>query len=133
MAAKDWDPQRKIAVCVNVSVIQLQDEDFQNAVDGALNASLLSPELLHIEITDPVLADNRDVILQQIKTLQNKGIKVSMDDFGTGYSSFSVMQHASLNIIKIDRSFVESLETKGLAIIDAYCYFIEFSGCRRRC
>lgn len=119
LAAKTWDPQRKIAVCVNVSMIQLQDEDFQNVVDRALSASSLDPELLHIEITESVLAENKDIILQQIKILQSKGIKVSMDDFGTGYSSLSVMQHASLNVIKIDRSFVDSLETKGLAIIDA--------------
>jgi len=61
LVAKGWDPQRKISVCVNVSVIQLQDDNFQDIVDKALSTSLLSPELLHLEITESVLANNQTI------------------------------------------------------------------------
>lgn len=107
------------AIAVNVSVIQLQDERFISIVENALSISNLPPEKLHIEITESVFSDNTAVMLQQIKALQNKGIKVSIDDFGTGYSSLSVIQDLNVNIIKIDRSFVTQINANGLAIISA--------------
>lgn len=107
------------AIAVNVSVIQLEDQQFINIVENALSKSNLPPEKLHIEITESVFSDNTAVILQQIKALQNKGIKVSIDDFGTGYSSLSVIQDLNVNIIKIDRSFVTQLNANGFSIISA--------------
>jgi len=117
--ARVWDKGKQIAVCVNVSVLQLQDENFINIVDAALADSKLTPELLHIEITESVFATDKNVISNKIKLLQNRGIKVSIDDFGTGYSSLSVMQDLAVNIVKIDRSFINSINSNGFAIITA--------------
>jgi len=107
------------AIAVNVSVIQLQDDNFIHIVDNALSKSNLPPEKLHIEITESVFSDNTAVMLQKIKALQSQGIKISIDDFGTGYSSLSVIQDLSVNIIKIDRSFVTQLNANGFPIISA--------------
>lgn len=113
---------KQVAVCVNVSVIQLQDEHFIRIVDDALSSSFLPPELLHIEITESVFASDINVISGQIKCLQAKGVKVSLDDFGTGYSSLSAMQDLAVDMVKIDRSFVNNIDSNGSAIISAIMY-----------
>lgn len=106
-------------MCVNVSVIQLQDEHFISIIDEALSSSSLSGERLHIEITESVFAADTSIIANRIKQLQSRKIKVSIDDFGTGYSSLSVIQDLAINMVKIDRSFVNKLNTNGHAIISA--------------
>ncbi len=118
-AASEWDPAKKLAVCVNVSVMQLQSEDFIETVDSALSDSRLLPELLHIEITESVFASDKILISQKIKALQYRGVKVSIDDFGTGYSSLSAIQDLAVNVVKIDRSFVNRLDSNGFPIIKA--------------
>ena len=117
--ASQWNIGKPVAVCVNVSVIQLQDEHFMSIVEEALTSSSLLPELLHIEITESVFASDINIISNQIKSLQSKGIKVSIDDFGTGYSSLSVMQSLAVDMVKIDRSFVNKINSNGDAIISA--------------
>ena len=117
--ASQWDDKHQIAVCVNVSVIQLLDEHFISIVDEALSSSTLQADLLHIEITESVFASDINIISNQIKELQARGIKVSIDDFGTGYSSLSAMQDLAVDMIKIDRSFVNNIENTGDAIISA--------------
>lgn len=117
LAAKKWPQQ--IAVSVNVSVSQLQADDFIHIVDAALSDSLLCPNLLHLEITESVFSLDREIIIGRIKILQSRGIKVSIDDFGTEYSSLSVLQDLSVNLVKIDRSFISSLDSGGLTIVKA--------------
>lgn len=119
LQASQWSTEQQLAVCVNVSVIQLQDEQFIDIVDNALLCSSLSGELLHIEITESVFAADTSIISNQIKRLQARKIKVSIDDFGTGYSSLSVIQDLAINMVKIDRSFVNKMNTNGHAIISA--------------
>lgn len=117
--ACSWDRDKNIAVCVNVSIIQLQDEGFIEIVRRALANSGLPANLLHIEITETVFASDTKMLFNQINMLQSLGIKVSIDDFGTGYSSLSAMQDLAVDVVKIDSSFVDHLETSGAAIIDA--------------
>ena len=117
--ASQWPFEQALPVCVNVSVIQLQDEHFISIIDDALSSSSLSGERLHIEITESVFAADTSIISERIKQLQNRKIKVSIDDFGTGYSSLSVIQDLAINMVKIDRSFVNKMNTNGHAIISA--------------
>lgn len=119
LQAAKWDAELGISVCVNVSVSQLKDENFINIVDDALFDSKLTGDLLHIEITESVFEADTSFLSQQINSLQNRGIKVSIDDFGTGYSSLSVMQDLAVNIVKIDRTFVNNMAGNGYAIISA--------------
>lgn len=119
LQAAEWDAELGVSVCVNVSVTQLKDENFIDIVDDALSSSQLAGELLHIEITESVFEADTSFLSQQIKSLQDRGIKVSIDDFGTGYSSLSVMQDLAVNIVKIDRIFVDKMNGNGYAIISA--------------
>ncbi|XPF93687.1 putative bifunctional diguanylate cyclase/phosphodiesterase [Colwellia sp. RE-S-Sl-9] len=117
--ASKWNAEQQVAVCVNVSVLQLQDERFICIVESALSNSLLPAKLLHIEITESVFASDLALISNQIKCLQAIGVEVSIDDFGTGYSSLSAIQDLAVNIVKIDRSFVNKIDSNGKAIISA--------------
>lgn len=117
IVAASWP--KPIAVSVNVSVNQLQGDDFITIVEEALLASSLPATLLHLEITESVFSFDKDIMIDRIKILQSLGIKVSIDDFGTEYSSLSVMQDLAVNTVKIDRSFISRLDSSGLAIVKA--------------
>ena len=117
--AISWQQESPISVSVNVSIIQLNDDDFIGIVNEALEQSGLPPTLLHIEITESVFASDKDALLKRVRVLQAKGIQVSVDDFGTGYSSLSVIQDVKVNLIKIDRSFLKNIDGNGIAIINA--------------
>lgn len=117
LTANQWP--NHIAVAVNVSMLQLHDPAFIHILNNALSQSALNPERLHIEITESVFASDQAILIQHIKAMQCKGIKVSIDDFGTEYSSLSVIQNLGVNIIKIDRSFVRQINDNGYAIIKA--------------
>jgi diguanylate cyclase (GGDEF)-like protein len=108
-----------INVSVNVSVMQLQDDDFIATVEGILKDTCLVSERLHIEITESVFAQDKNSIIDRVKSLQNLGVAVYIDDFGTEYSSLSIIQDLSANVVKIDKAFVDKIETNGIAIVKA--------------
>jgi diguanylate cyclase (GGDEF)-like protein len=121
LVAANWPEVKgqKPAVSVNVSVIQLNSDSFMSDVREALVTANLPAEKLHIEITESVFAGDKENILERIKKLQATGVQVSIDDFGTEYSSLSAIQALAANTLKIDRSFVQNLDSSGLAIIQA--------------
>jgi diguanylate cyclase (GGDEF)-like protein len=122
IAAAQWltsGNNSQLSVSVNVSVLQLHNSSFIGFVGSALAAAQLEPENLTIEITESIFSNDKEKIFHSIKELQTMGIKVSIDDFGTEYSSLSVIQDLAANTIKIDRSFVNKLNTNGKAIIEA--------------
>ena len=111
--------QPQIAVSVNVSVIQLQDPDFVTKVLKIVNTYQVEPKNLHIEITESVFAEDKLTFLTAVKALQKQGFCISIDDFGTGYSSLSSMLDIGVDIVKIDRSFIQNMDKRGLSIIHA--------------
>lgn len=117
--ASQWQHSPNASVSVNVSVIQLMDDDFIHILDKALSTSGLAPERLHVEITESMFADNKKRVRAQLDAIKSRNIQVSIDDFGTGYSSLSQLQTMSFDTIKIDRSFVQNLDQGGEAIIRA--------------
>lgn len=108
-----------ISVCVNVSVAQFQDPGFAIAVEDMIRHYAVDARFLHIEITESVFSGDKDNLFFTIKHLQSLGIKVSIDDFGTGYSSLSAMQDLNVNLVKIDKSFIDKLDQSGMAIVTA--------------
>jgi len=111
--------QPQIAISVNVSVIQLQDPDFVSKVLKIVNRHQVEPKNLHIEITESVFAEDKLTFLTAVKALQKQGFCISIDDFGTGYSSLSSMLDIGVDIVKIDRSFIQNMDKRGLSIIHA--------------
>jgi diguanylate cyclase (GGDEF)-like protein len=95
-----------LTVTVNVSGRQLQQPDFVSDVADALRASHLQPSALVLEITESVLIQDSESMIDKLEQLKALGLRIAIDDFGTGYSSLSYLQRFPVDILKIDRSFV---------------------------
>jgi diguanylate cyclase (GGDEF)-like protein/PAS domain S-box-containing protein len=101
------------AVTVNVSARQLQHPGLADDVAAALSASGLAPDLLTLEITESVLMEDTCTMLTVLGGLKGLGVRLALDDFGTGYSSMSYVQQLPLDTLKIDKSFVDHVESAG--------------------
>ncbi len=102
-----------ITMCVNVSPVQLRQEDFPEVVSRLLERYHLPAERLEMEVTEEVLMNSGDGATDVLARLKAYGVKIALDDFGTGYSSMSYLREYKFNKIKIDRSFTQDLETEG--------------------
>ncbi len=104
-------PNGPISVSVNLFSQQVSDKRLVDLVTDSLGEASLSPELLHLEITEDVLIDAPDSAIAVLSELRSRGLKVLLDDFGTGYSSLSYLQSFPIDGLKIDRSFVAGMLT----------------------
>jgi diguanylate cyclase (GGDEF)-like protein/PAS domain S-box-containing protein len=100
---------RQVRVSVNVSAVQLAKSDICADVKRALAISEIDPGCLVIELTESALMQNTESVLATLIQLKTLGVRVAIDDFGTGYSSLSYLHRFPIDILKIDRSFVERL------------------------
>ncbi len=98
-------------VAVNASPIQLARPGMADDVTRALVESGLRPERLHLEITETALMTAGATLLREIRDLSEMGVRISLDDFGTGYSSLSLLRLFPVDVVKIDRSFIEPVLT----------------------
>jgi diguanylate cyclase (GGDEF)-like protein/PAS domain S-box-containing protein len=98
-----------LTVSVNISGHQLRGANLVADVSQALEASELPPHCLILEITESVLMDHSEENLKLLGALKEMGLRLAIDDFGTGYSSLSYLHRFPVDILKIDRSFVERL------------------------
>ncbi|HSM41089.1 MAG TPA: EAL domain-containing protein [Afifellaceae bacterium] len=104
------------AIAVNVSAVQIGYTDLAGIVRSALEESGLTPDRLELEITETVLIEDPDRALQVLQQLKEIGVSIAMDDFGTGYSSLSSLLSFPFDKIKIDRSFVDSMNGNPQAV-----------------
>lgn len=98
-----------LAVAVNVSAEQFRQADYLSRVQGALQRSGARPELLKIELTESMLAEDLDGLIAKMHELRGMGLRISLDDFGTGFSSLSYLKHLPLDQLKLDQSFVREV------------------------
>jgi predicted signal transduction protein with EAL and GGDEF domain len=99
-----------MTMAVNVSGRQLTDERFISHLRNVLRDTQLDPASIRLEITESVMMDERLDIIEKLTAIKQTGVSLSMDDFGTGYSSLSCLHRLPLDAVKIDRSFVASME-----------------------
>lgn len=97
-------------ISVNLSAKQFKQGNLPDQVNDILNASGLPHSSLQLEITESVIMENARTSISMLEQLQSCGPKISIDDFGTGYSSLSYLQRFPINSLKIDRSFVFTLD-----------------------
>jgi predicted signal transduction protein with EAL and GGDEF domain len=106
-------PGRRMAV--NVSAVQFRSPRFAAKVLETLAETGLEPSRLELEITESVLLDMTELSAVTLTTLRAAGVRIALDDFGTGYSSLTYLQKYPVDKIKIDRSFIQNLESGGAA------------------
>ncbi len=107
------------SVSVNMSGRQLLDHNIVRDVREALEASGLTPTRLTIEITESVLMRDTETVLGQLTALKALGVSLAIDDFGTGYSSLSYLRRFPVDILKIDKSFVDNVAHNGAELAKA--------------
>lgn len=95
---------------VNLSYTQLEKPDFVDMVLRILNDLEFPPKHLCLEVTERCRLLDLNLLKNVLISLESRGILVALDDFGTGFSSVSILKEIPFNIIKIDRSFVQSIE-----------------------
>jgi diguanylate cyclase (GGDEF)-like protein len=96
-------------LAINVSLYELEKEDFVAMVRHELDARGLAPERLTLEVTESTFMASPAMIRERLNELREMGVRVSLDDFGTGYSSLSYLTQIPLDEVKIDRAFVEEV------------------------
>ena len=109
-----WSARPEMAhltVAVNVSARQFGQPDFVETVLNVLDDTGASPHRLKLELTESLLLDNIEDIIQKMNRLQVVGVSFSLDDFGTGYSSLAYLKRLPLDQLKIDQSFVRDVLT----------------------
>ncbi len=111
--AKSWNECRKeherISMSVNVSAIQFQQANFSEHIIALVERSGLASDLLELEITETAIMQNPLETITELQKLRAAGIKISMDDFGTGYSSLSQLRELPIDVLKIDKSFIDEI------------------------
>lgn len=100
---------RRVAIAVNITAIEFQDEKIVSSIQAILTEHQIPPKYIELEITENVVMTDITQGMETIVKLQNMGIKVSIDDFGTGYSSLSYLRELPIDKIKIDRSFINEV------------------------
>ncbi len=107
-----------LTMSVNLSPRQFTDPRLVTGIAEALRDADLEPESLTLEITESVLVGDGDSTVEKLRQIRSLGVRLAIDDFGTGYSSLSYLQRFPIDILKIDRAFVEAIgQPEGNALV----------------
>lgn len=98
-------------ISVNISSIQMNRPNFIHMIDRILKDTKLSPECLELEITESTIVSSIKGTIDLLKNLNQLGVRISLDDFGTGYSSLNYLTNMPINTLKIDKSFIDNINS----------------------
>ena len=117
---KNMDHRKNISYAINVGTTQFHKRKFTERVADALIGSGLNGGFLEFEVTGAVFNDNQDGVIDTMKYLKNLGVRIVLDDFGVGRFSLACLKHLPIDKIKIDKSFVRSIDQSAhdTAIVD---------------
>ncbi|WP_339674195.1 bifunctional diguanylate cyclase/phosphodiesterase [Dasania marina] len=106
---KAWPNAATPSIAINVSADIIDSPELPHIIENALNIWGTDPDKLTIEITESAIIGDKESGFNNLKKVQNLGVRISIDDFGTGYSSLAYFKHIPANEIKIDRSFIDNM------------------------
>jgi diguanylate cyclase (GGDEF)-like protein/PAS domain S-box-containing protein len=120
-AAELQDDPRGLTMSVNISVAYLDHPDLVPTVAQALRENNLKPGRLVLEITESALLRDFESVAPRLSALRAMGVRIAIDDFGTGYSSLAYLTHLDVDVLKIDKSFVDRvvIDSQDAAITEA--------------
>jgi diguanylate cyclase (GGDEF)-like protein len=98
-----------VPIAVNISAIEFDREDFADTVARILEETGQTPSTLVLELTESIVMHDTSESTRQMNRLKKLGVRIAIDDFGTGYSSLSYLHRLPIDLLKIDRSFIENL------------------------
>lgn len=101
-------------IAINFSRVTLDEEDFLDKFNHIIHKYEVDPSALEIEMTETSLSQIESATISKLNTLSNKGITITMDDFGAGYSNITLLAELPLNILKLDREFLNKLDTTNM-------------------
>ncbi|MGH9132632.1 MAG: putative bifunctional diguanylate cyclase/phosphodiesterase, partial [Ilumatobacteraceae bacterium] len=104
-----WRPDGELVLSINASPVQVRQPDFVERVVGLLERHRVDPRMLMIEMTESVLVEENDRATDTVTELRDHGVRIAIDDFGAGYCSLSYLQRHPVDMIKIDRAFIDEL------------------------
>jgi diguanylate cyclase (GGDEF)-like protein len=108
-----------IGVCVNVSPQQLDDAGIVRDVAETLRRTRLAPGRLVLELTESLFVDDSDAVRRPLEALRAAGSRIAIDDFGTGYSALSYLRRLPVDMLKLDRGFLNQLRSADIAVLTA--------------
>jgi EAL domain-containing protein (putative c-di-GMP-specific phosphodiesterase class I) len=103
-------PTDEFLLAINISPLDLEQEDFPARVTAVLERYGIPPASLCLEITETALAGDMEMSITHLRALKSTGVRLAIDDFGVGYGSLTYVQRFEADILKIDRSFVSTIE-----------------------
>lgn len=110
-AQKQMTEDNKALISINISARTFSDPDFVKRVDDAIAKTHFNPECLELEITEYSLADDNIQAIENVSKLRERGISIALDDFGTGYTSLSQLVKVPFDLLKIDKTLIDGIET----------------------
>lgn len=99
-------------ISINISTVQLLDEKLINNIKEAIASTGLDTKYIEFEVTESILINDTEESIDVLSKLKEMGFKIALDDFGTGYSSLSYLKILPTNLLKIDKSFIDTLTTE---------------------
>jgi len=113
--------QSSFFMSVNVSSVQCKSDQCRHVLAEVLNESGLNPDCLKLEITERVMMENTESVIALLREVRAMGVRLAVDDFGTGYSSLSYLKQFPIDVLKIDRAFIEGLpdDRDNVALVEA--------------
>ena len=106
-----------VPVSINVSARQLKDPEFRTQLEAQMHTHHINASEIAIELTESMMIGDNDEIQNELRLLAAMGLELMIDDFGTGYSSLARLQSLSVDVLKIDQSFVRNLSAGGEGIV----------------
>ena len=103
--------ERPVSVTINLSARQFQEPNLVEEIESLVRDAGVEPWTVVLELTETMLMDDIDGAIETMERLKKLGVRLALDDFGTGYSSLSYLRRLPIDILKIDKSFVDSLST----------------------
>ena len=111
--ARKWNKDgRELTMNINLSGVQFKDKNLINVLENTFRKNSISPLHINLELTESVVMGDAEESINTLNKIKKLGARLSIDDFGTGYSSLNYLQKFPIDNLKIDRSFINTMETQ---------------------